>query len=83
MFHKFQYHDEQERENLIEQHSNLYLIEEQNVEEGSFLIFSEKPSPVQIVYTQISAEEMEALKAENQALNTAVVELYEIALGGI
>ena len=83
MFHKFQYHDEQERENLIEQHSNLYLIEEQNVKEGSFLIFSEKPSPVQIVYTQISAEEMESLKAENQALNTAVVELYEIVLGGI
>lgn len=28
-------------------------------------------------------EQIEALKAENQALNTAVVELYEIVLGGI
>ncbi|WP_214684653.1 hypothetical protein [Exiguobacterium sp. s155] len=82
MFHKFQYRDEQERRDLIERHPNLFLIEEQNVEEGNFLIFSEKPTPVQIVYTQISADEIEALKAENQALNTAVVELYEIVLGG-
>lgn len=28
-------------------------------------------------------EQMEALKAENQSLNTAIVELYEIVLGGI
>ncbi|MDX5982276.1 hypothetical protein SIL77_13510 [Exiguobacterium profundum] len=28
-------------------------------------------------------EELAKLKAENQALNTAVVELYEIVLGGI
>ncbi|OGX78212.1 hypothetical protein A6395_13400 [Exiguobacterium sp. SH31] len=28
-------------------------------------------------------EQIESLKAENQSLNTAVVELYEIVLGGI
>lgn len=37
-----------------------------------------QPSP-----EELQRRELDALKAENQALNTAVVELYEIVLGGI
>lgn len=50
-----------------------------NVSEGLYHEYVDRPMTPE----ESQRQEMEALKAENQALNTAVVELYEIVLGGI
>lgn len=41
MITKYQYDSVQEREQILEENKNLYLIEEQNIHEGDFLIFSD------------------------------------------
>lgn len=43
MLTKIQYQDEAERQQIIEANSSLILIEEQNITEGNFLIFSDTP----------------------------------------
>lgn len=40
---KFQYFTNSEREEIINNNSSLYLIEEQNIIDGNFLIFSDSP----------------------------------------
>lgn len=72
MLYKFQYHDEKERTNLINQHSNFDLIEIQNITEGNFLIFSDEPLPVQIVYTQVPSGEIQSLKEQSESLQQTV-----------
>ncbi|WP_353853162.1 hypothetical protein [Dehalobacter restrictus] len=37
----FQYSSEDERQSLLTQNSGLYLIEEKNIKDGNFLIFSD------------------------------------------
>lgn len=52
----------------------------------SVLYFNTKTKEVYYKYFDrplTQDEEIKSLKAENQSLNTAVVELYEIVLGGI
>lgn len=41
MLFKFQYSNTEERENIISQNKEKILLEEQNVKEGDFLIFSD------------------------------------------
>lgn len=45
MLHKFQYDSETERNIIIASNSDKWLVEEQNIVEGNFLIFTDvKPS---------------------------------------
>ena len=71
-----EYSNLQERQNIIAENSHLILIEEQNITEGNFLIFSDKPIPKRIIYTQIPAEEIEAIKQ-------SIAELTIIIGGGV
>lgn len=58
-----QYSDESERQILMSEHFDKYLIAERNIKEGNFLIFSlEKPFGVQL----------EELKTQNEALGLTV-----------
>lgn len=73
---KLEYKDLAERERLIAEHSTLFIIEEQNITEGNFLIFSETPMEPPRVYVSVPLEELEALeqgasllKAQNNALS--------------
>lgn len=43
MIIKIQYTDENERRTIIEANVDKYLIEEHNIQEGNFLIFSDSP----------------------------------------
>jgi hypothetical protein len=46
MQYKYKYKDTTEREAILDGHKELFLIEEQNITEGNFLIFSDiQPSP--------------------------------------
>ena len=59
---KYQYITEEERQNLIALYSDMRLVEEQNITEGNFLIFTDEPLSEQVVYTQVPQEEFELLK---------------------
>jgi hypothetical protein len=49
MEHKFEYKDESERKSILEANNSYYLIEEQNITEGNFLIFSDvQPQQVDV-----------------------------------
>lgn len=53
MIKKIEYDTEQARQNIIADNANLILIEEQNITEGNFLIFTdEKPLENQIADLQ-------------------------------
>lgn len=41
MDYKYQYKDDTERQSILNKNKNKYLIEEQNITEGNFLIFSD------------------------------------------
>lgn len=41
MIYKFEYANETDKALILEQHKEKYLIEEQNIREGNFLIFSD------------------------------------------
>jgi len=67
---KNQYDTELEREQLIQSNESFYLIEEQNITEGNFLIFSDNPEEdtKQIIYSNVPEEVFETLKQENTLL---------------
>ncbi|MFJ7934820.1 hypothetical protein [Sporosarcina sp. NPDC096371] len=63
-----QYKNDAERKTIIESHNHLYLVEEKNIIEGNFLIFSDAlPEPPK-VYVSVPEEEFEGLKQDNQLL---------------
>lgn len=68
MDYKFQYDTKAERDNLISQNSTKYLIEEQNISDGNFLIFSDEPIKEKVVY--IDGTEA---KLKDQADNQLVI----------
>lgn len=59
---KIEYKDAIERQNIIEENAHLILIEEQNIFEGNFLIFSDIPPEKDVVYTNVPADEIENIK---------------------
>lgn len=49
MEYKYKYKDRTEREDISTKNKELFLIEEQNITEGNFLIFSDvQPQPIDI-----------------------------------
>ena len=78
---KVQYNDTEERERILREYAHLILIEEQNITEGNFLIFSDSiPEPVpQITYVNIPQEEFEGLKQDNTLLKAQSSALSERA----
>lgn len=45
MKYKYQYKDNTERQSVLDSHKGKYLVEEQNITDGNFLIFSDiKPT---------------------------------------
>lgn len=85
-----QYQSDVEREHLISSNSDLFLVEEQNLINGNFLVFdNEALSIPTVVYTNIPEGELESIKEENiklkqEDLNNkeAIAELYMMSMGG-
>ncbi|WP_432358826.1 hypothetical protein [Sporosarcina sp. UB5] len=44
MFYKYEYETDVDRKRILEENKHLSLIEEQNILDGNFLIFSETPN---------------------------------------
>lgn len=64
MFYRKQYFSQEEREDLLLKNNDLILVEEQNITEGNFLVFSDVE-----VEKPINLEEMQA----KTLLNTEVL----------
>lgn len=78
MLYKFEYKDLEERELIVSQNTDKYLIEEQNIIDGNFLIFSnEKPKPIEIIPTpeELLNTEVKELKARLDSTEDALLEL--------
>lgn len=77
MIKKIQYQNETDKQSIILQYQNLYLIGEENLFSGNFLIFSETLPEKEIIYTQIPQEEYENLKSQlaltQEALDTIIM----------
>lgn len=61
---KIQYTDGQSRANIISSNANLFLIEEQNISEGNFLIFSDTLPEPPIIYVTVPQQEFEGIKQQ-------------------
>lgn len=63
-----QYFSIEERENIILENSHLVLIEERNITEGNFLVFSDTLPEKEVEYVNVPKKEFELLKAQNEVL---------------
>lgn len=72
-----QYSSQKEREELINTHKHLHLIEEKNITEGNFLVFSDDPEndTKQIVNVIVPEEEFNEIKSRQDATDAAVLQL--------
>lgn len=82
---EYQYSNVAERQSLIDQHSDEYLIEERNVSEGNFLVFTDvKPTELLLAELQQSAQttslKLNALDEKSEIIEGAVVELATMVL---
>ncbi|NEU61335.1 hypothetical protein [Paenibacillus sp. ALJ109b] len=76
---KHQYVDQEERQRILDKYKDKFLIEDQVLLDGNFLIFSDtKPSPP-VVYVNIPKEEFETLKQESTLLKAQSSALSERA----
>jgi len=69
VLHKFQYDAEAERSAIMEENKHLSLIEEQNIIEGNFLIFSETPNYSVSQEIEELKQGSKLLTAQNNALS--------------
>jgi hypothetical protein len=65
---KIQYSDTIDRQAKIDTNKGKFLIEEQNITEGNFLIFSDTPRV---------EEQVAQLKQDNLTLMDAIAQMYE------
>jgi hypothetical protein len=75
-----QYSNSEERQIALDNNINLALVEERNIIEGNFLIFSDVPLEKEIVYANVPQEEFEKNKEqilqlkENQVATNRIVD---------
>lgn len=89
---KEEYSNKEEREMIINKHRDKYLIEEQNITEGNFLVFMDvRPVEIEIEELKLQndmlliglADTYETQQNNSDMLLSAVAEVYEIILGGV
>lgn len=77
---KVQYKTQTEKEMALIENQSLLLVEEQNITDGNFLIFSDTAPTHKTIYTNIPQEEIETLK-NNQTLMQKAID--DLLLGGL
>ena len=71
-----QYFNQPERKEYLEQNVDLFLVEERNIVDGNFLIFSDEKEH-NFIFTNVPKEDFEVLQQENillKAQNNALTE---------
>lgn len=78
MITKLQYSDSSERQRIIDENSDKVLIEEQNIIDGNFLIFTDE-RPITEEVKQLKSKLQQA-EADNLTSLKAIADLYEMML---
>ncbi|WJH30962.1 hypothetical protein N6H13_10480 [Paenibacillus sp. CC-CFT742] len=76
---KVQYKNQEDRQSILDEYKERFLIEDQVLIEGNFLIFSDEPLPEPIVYVSVPQEEFERLKQDSTLLKAQSSALSERA----
>ncbi|QNK54574.1 hypothetical protein [Paenibacillus sp. PAMC21692] len=76
MRYRYQYTDEASKQSLILEHADKNLVEQQNIQEGDFLVFADEPISTP---PQPLEQEIADLKAQLALVQTA---LDDLILGG-
>lgn len=75
MIYKYQYNNDSEREAFFSAHKDKHLLEEQNITEGNFLVFTDElPEPT--LYDNLS-KDVSDLKDESFNNMIAIAEVFE------
>lgn len=74
MRYKYEYKTAAERDALIQEHSNLVLVEEQNITDGNFLVFVDAPEEPQA--DPVTAK-LAVIEQQNLTIMSALADLYE------
>lgn len=75
MKYTFQFNSLEEREQLIIEHSGKYLVEEQNITEGNFLVFSDTMLEPPKVYVNVPQLEFENSKEKLIQQEEKIIEI--------
>jgi hypothetical protein len=73
--YKFQYSTPQERERILEDNASKILIEEQNIAEGNFLIFSDAPIEKEVEFVNIPQSEIDSIKQSIAELSLLIAQM--------
>lgn len=80
MRHVKQYNSKAERKALLQEFATMYLIEERNITEGNFLVFSDTPPEPPVNKVHVPEAEFRSLQTQVVDANNATLELYEMVL---
>ncbi|OES45799.1 hypothetical protein [Domibacillus iocasae] len=75
MLYTIEYKSINDREQVKAQNGHLLLIEERNISEGNFLIFSDAELQRDIVYTTVPSQEIESLMSSNTEVAQYMIDL--------
>lgn|GEM_PF-1170962 len=80
MKYTFQYETIEQRESLITEHKTKTIIEERNISEGNFIVFSDNPEEdtKQVVYVNVPREEFENSKEKLTQQELKITDLKKI-----
>lgn len=70
-----QFQSEDEKDSILAENKDLYLIEVMYITEGNFLVFSDTLPESDIVYKDVSQVEFENIKQRQEATDAAVLQL--------
>lgn len=76
--HKIQYHNAKDREEIINNNKDKHLVEEQNITEGNFLIFSEEPPTKEIIYVEVPEGELKSYENRIIDLELTIAEMLSV-----
>lgn len=72
MKHKYQYFNDSDRENIINANTDKFLVEEQNLTEGNFLVFSETQEATAPVFVSVELSVLQDLQKQIDELKVKI-----------
>lgn len=69
---RYQFNTEEERQKLILDNQSLYLLEEQNIKDGNFLVFSDTLPEPKVIYMNVPENELTSLKQQVETSQQAI-----------
>jgi len=78
MLYKIQYIDQSDRQTVLDANTDKILIEEQNIAEGNFLIYSDTPS-LEVQIAQLKEDNL-IIREDSLILMDVLATMFEVML---